>query len=104
MEAGTASRCHPWLSRFVLSGGAVSYTWAEAGPLGLRLQQGDGEVVIEAINDTKLMQTSALRPGLAFDTINGLFLGTKGKNEVVNVIKAAGRPLTIVFRGASLLA
>ena len=67
----------------------------------MRLQQGDGEVVIEAINDAKLLESSALKPGLAFDTINGQFLGAKGKNEVVNVIKAAGRPLTIVFRGAS---
>ena len=83
--------------------GAVVHTWPAPGPLGLRLQQGVGEVVVEAVNDQSLLDTTELRAGLAFDTINGIFLGERGKGEVVNVIKAAGRPLTIVFRGTCLL-
>ena len=86
------------------AGGPVSVTFTEAGSLGLVLSpNGSGQVAIAEIKPGSQAHRRApqLVSGLILQTVAGTTTSGKTHGQVVALIKAAGRPLTLVFTPAA---
>ena len=68
-----------------------------AGPLGigLKCKQGGGPVVVSSVDPGSAAATQGVRVGGVVLAINGVPTGQKDKKGVVEMIKAAARPLEI---------
>ena len=78
------------------------HTWTEAGPLGLKLKQRgstkDSKAGVSVGDVTKDSVPNVLK-GMVLEEINGTGVSQMSYNEVLGLIKGAGRPLSIKFRG-----
>ena len=81
----------------------ISVTFTEPGPLGLQLTDmiGDGDslsVCVQEINPgTQAMKHASVNAGLVLCTVQGESVASKSYEGTIEMIKKAGRPVTISF-------
>ena len=80
-------------------GATVSVTFSEPGSLGMKLSpNASGQVAVIGINPgTQAEKHPQLRAGLVIVAVAGSSARGKGYKEVLGMIKAAGRPITLSF-------
>ena len=78
--------------------GAISVTFREPGSLGMKLTPDAGVVLVKALNPgTQATRHVELRPGLRLLAVGGTSVAGMSYDETIEVIKAAGRPVTCQF-------
>ena len=78
--------------------GAISVTFREPGSLGMKLTPDAGVVLVKALNPgTQATRHAELRPGLRLLAVGGRSVAGLSYDETIEVIKAAGRPVTCQF-------
>ena len=76
----------------------AQWSKTQDGPLGLKFEE---DLSIGAMSPNAQSGQPQLENGMVLVSVNGSSVEGRSKTDAISAIKAAGRPLTLVFRAAS---